>query len=738
MIRFQRMSIHNKLALALGGAAFMAFAVAGAALALFGSLTLEGRARQVMEPYAQLVSVGAEAAVAFEDPGRAREILATLRANPQILEAEIVLRDGRLLARYASTKATFHPHPPRADGIYLVQNRAELIQSLQDGAHLHLVMGLDELNRQTRNFMLLFAAGVLVLLVAVTMGLRLALQRTIVRPISTLAETVEQVRTLADYHRRVPASGDDEVARLGKSFNAMMGAIQEREDDLRRLTLFQRTILDNAAYGIISAAPDGVITSFNRAAERLLGYTADEVVGKQTPACWHDPEEIARRALRLSEELGETILPGFDVFAARPRRNLPEESEWTFIRKDGARLPVLLSVTALRDESGRITGFVGLTYDLTERKQAEEALRTGEAFLNTLLNAIPIPVFYKDRDGRYLGFNRAYETFFGATKDQLIGKTVFDINPSELAESYRAKDTELLESGGVQQYESQVENTRGVLRDIIFNKAVFTDSQGTIIGLIGAILDITEHKAAEQERLAHLNFLASMDRINRAIQGTNDLERMMSDVLDVVLSIFDCNRAYLMYPCDPEAESWVIPMERTTPDYPGSMALGVDLSKDAEVAGKLRLLLSSDGPVNMGPGTPYMLTGTTAERFNIRSMMAMAIYPKVGKSWEFGIHQCSYPRVWTPDEKTLLQEIGRRLSDGMTSLLAYRNLQESEENLCTLNEELEQRVRERTAELETKNAELYRMNRIFVGRELRMVELKDRIRELEENTGTKG
>jgi len=374
MILFQRISIHNKLAFALWGATLLAFTVAGVALALFGSLTLEGRARQIMEPYAQLVSVGAEAAVAFEDPGRAREILATLRANPQILEAEIVLRDGRLLARYASTKASFHPHPTSADGLYLVQNRAELIQSLQDGAHLHLVMSLDELNRQTRNVLLLFGAGVLVLLLAVTQGLRVALQRTIVRPISTMAETVEQVRSLADYQQRVPDFGADEVARLGRSFNAMMGAIQERDNDLSRITLFQRTLLDNAAYGIVSSSPDGIVSSFNPAAERLLGYTAGEVVGKQTPSCWHDPEEMARRALQLSEELGETVPPGFDLFTARPRRNLPEENEWTFIRKDGTRVPVLLSVTALRDESGLITGFVGLTYDLTERKRAEEDL----------------------------------------------------------------------------------------------------------------------------------------------------------------------------------------------------------------------------------------------------------------------------------------------------------------------------------------------------------------------------
>lgn len=160
---------------------------------------------------------------------------------------------------------------------------------------------------------------------------------------------------------------------------------KEAEEALYSLTLLQRTILDNVAYGIISTNPDGVVTSFNPAAERLLGYTANEVVGQQMPVCWHDSEEIARNALQLSEELGTPIAAGFEVFVARPRRNLPEENEWTFIRKDGRRIPVSLSVTALRDESGQVTGFVGLAYDLTERKQAEEAVELNSQRVQALL-----------------------------------------------------------------------------------------------------------------------------------------------------------------------------------------------------------------------------------------------------------------------------------------------------------------------------------------------------------------
>jgi len=390
---FRRRDISNKLSVALWGMAIMAFAVAGLAFALIKNLTLERRARHIMEPYAQLVSVGTETAVSFEDPGRAQEILNTLRANPQISEAEIFLRDGRLLARYSrNPKAAPLPPSLRPHGIYLDHDNAELMQPLQDGAHLRLVMSLNELNRQTRNILWQFAAGVLVLLMTITLGLRTALQKTIISPISTLVRTVEQVRTRADYSGRVPASGVDEVGRLGESFNAMMEVTQQREDDLRRLTLFQRTILDNAAYGIIATTTDGIVSSFNCAAERLLGYAADEVVGKLTPLCWHDQEEIARRARQLSEELGETVAPGFEVFAARLRRNLSEDNEWTYIRKDGTRVPMFMSVTALRDDGGQITGWVGLIYDLTERKGAQDALRESERMYRELSETLEVRV----------------------------------------------------------------------------------------------------------------------------------------------------------------------------------------------------------------------------------------------------------------------------------------------------------------------------------------------------------
>jgi PAS domain S-box-containing protein len=369
-----QLNIHNRLALVLWGAALLAFIVAGAGVVLYQGFTLEHRTRQIMEPYAQLVSVGTGAAVAFEDPVRAQEILDTLRVNPQILDAVIYLDSGRILASFSRVpNATPVPLPTRTDGLYLNRDTAELLQALPGGGRLRLSIGLEQLGQQTQQALWIFGMGVLILLL-VTFAQLLVLRRTIVRPIANLTRATELVRTSASYKHRVPASGTDEVAQLGKNFNAMMETIQQREDDLRQLTLFQRTILDTAAYGIISTTPEGTVTSFNPAAERLLGYTADEIVGKQTPVYWHDPEEISQYAQQLTDELGETIPPEFEVFAARLRRNLPEENEWTFVRKDGRRVPVNLSVTTLRDEEGNITGLVGMVYDLSEWKRAEQEL----------------------------------------------------------------------------------------------------------------------------------------------------------------------------------------------------------------------------------------------------------------------------------------------------------------------------------------------------------------------------
>src|SRR5579859_1093364 len=209
---------------------------------------------------------------------------------------------------------------------------------------------------------------------------------------------------------------------------------------------------------------------------------------------------------------------------------------------------------------------------------------------------------------------------------------------------------------------------------------VFTSS-GELGELMATVVDVTERRRAKAEQQAQLWFLESMDAIDRAIQGTSDLEQMMGDVLDTVLEIFQCDRAWLLYPCDPEADSLRLPAERTRPEYPGVVRAGEDIPNGPEAAGISRSLLASDGPVRFDPESDRALLPELAERFGIKSVIAMAVYPKVDKPYAFGLHQCSRPRVWTPYEERLFHEIGRRLADGLDTLLMFRNLRESQRKL---------------------------------------------------------
>jgi PAS domain S-box-containing protein len=150
---------------------------------------------------------------------------------------------------------------------------------------------------------------------------------------------------------------------------------QRVEAELRDSQRLQQAILASANYSIISTAVDGTILSFNPAAQRWLGYSDTEVIGRVTPEIVHDRDEVIARAAELTLELGKPIAPGFEAFVAKARQGEPNEREWTYIRKDGSRFPVLLSVTALRDGDNQIEGFLGIASDITERKQGELALR---------------------------------------------------------------------------------------------------------------------------------------------------------------------------------------------------------------------------------------------------------------------------------------------------------------------------------------------------------------------------
>lgn len=175
------------------------------------------------------------------------------------------------------------------------------------------------------------------------------------------------------------------------------------QDSLNEVMQLQQAIFDNAGVAIITTDTEGTITAFNSAAEEMLGYKAEELIGIHSPAVFHKLEEVLQRAQDFSQELGEVVEPGFKVFVIKTDKHLPNTYEWTYVRKNGSELPVYLNVTALYDIDGRTSGYIGIASDVSPFKEAEKqmliakeeaeaSVRTKAEFLATMSHEIRTPM----------------------------------------------------------------------------------------------------------------------------------------------------------------------------------------------------------------------------------------------------------------------------------------------------------------------------------------------------------
>lgn len=287
----------------------------------------------------------------------------------------------------------------------------------------------------------------------------------------------------------------------------------------REAYAFLRAILECADYSIISTAPDGTIRTFNRAAERMLGYQAEEVIGKASPEIIHDRDEVKQRALELTAELGTPVAPGFETFVAKTRLGLADEQEWTYIRKDGSRFPVQLSVTAMRDAAGQIIGFMGIAHDITRRRTAQARVGQLTAQLDRRVNertaqleasgqrfqlvveASPNGIIMVDREGHMVLVNARTEQLFGYAREELLGRSVDLLVPDRVRPGHAGQRASFFAAPGAR--------AMGAGRDLFARRKDGTDFP-VEIGLnpietaegmmaLAVVVDISARKAAERE-----------------------------------------------------------------------------------------------------------------------------------------------------------------------------------------------------------------------------------------------
>jgi PAS domain S-box-containing protein len=351
---------------------------------------------------------------------------------------------------------------------------------------------------------------------------------------ASISHRIRQVLSAADSVRagelgtRVKINTGDELQKIADGFNDMVSQLDEmmktavrQKEELQESEARFREMFDDAPVGYHEINSEGYITRVNRTELAMLGYTAEEMIGR------HASEFVAEKGSR-------------QAVAAKLSGKVPLQAfERTFVRKDGKLIPALLEERLIRDPDGKVLGIRTTVQDISKRKQIEEALARERDLLHALMDNIPDCIYFKDSEGRFLRINRALAELLGVSDPEAAeGKTDFDFYAYETASEAFADEQNLIKTGQplIGRVE-QISKPDGQSRWMLTTKVPIKDKEGRVTGLVGISKDITERKQAEEALERSLNaFLEVVSRVSegdltqRGAEGEDTLGRIARSV----------------------------------------------------------------------------------------------------------------------------------------------------------------------------------------------------------------
>jgi PAS domain S-box-containing protein len=316
-----------------------------------------------------------------------------------------------------------------------------------------------------------------------------------------------------------------------------------------------------------------------------------------------------------------------------------------------------------------------------EGKRMHRELKASEASLRAITECSIDVICTLDAQGTFLFVSPAWERHFGFPVSVVLGQPFAPfVHPEDVQLCFDCL-TRVLASGQSETSPAyRVKHANGSWRWFEANVSRMTTPDGAL-QFLGVAYDITKRKQQEEDRAATLLALQTLAAIDRIVRqaGVTELQAPNEQILDAMLSIFGCDRAWLLYPADPEAGAYTLPMERTRAEFPGGAASGQPIPMSAAVRELIATVLAAEHPVAYGPGQDRPpMPADVAEGFRVQSQLILAIVPTQGKPWLLGLHQCSQARGWSAAEKTLFTQIGTRVAAGLNTMLFLRELRESE------------------------------------------------------------